>query len=307
MKKTIFVALFALLTLFACQSDGSRSAKANNRLGSRQNPIKMYFVPSLEAGKVVRSGEDIAKALQEKTGYHFKVAVPTSYAAVIEALGSYQCDIAWLPTYAYVLAHDKHDAKVRLITVRDGRTNYRGQFVAKDKSIRTINDLQGKVVAYTDAASASGYIYPSAMLKHNGITLKNHIFAGGHPQAILAVYSGQADAATTYWSPLDSEGNPTDARERLLETHPDIFEKIHIIGYTEWIPNDTVTFRKNMPPELEDEVVSAIHDFSITEEGVKILQELYDVDGLDIATDKDYDVVRDALRTMNMDPESFLK
>ena len=307
MKKRIIFALFVLLALFGCQSESSRSAKANKRLGTRQNPIKMYFVPSLEAGKVVSSGEEIAAALHEVTGYHFKVAVPTSYAAVIEALGSYQCDIAWLPTYAYVLAKEKYNANVRLITVRDGRTNYRGQFVAGDKSIRRLEDLEGKVVAYTDAASASGYIYPSATLKHLGVNLKNHIFAGGHPQAILAVYSGQADAACTYWSPADSTGRPTDARERLADTHPDIFEKIHIIGYTEWIPNDTVTFRKNLPPDLEEEVASAIHNFSFTEDGIRILRDLYDVDGLEVASDKDYDVVRDALRTMNMDPESLLK
>ncbi|NLB75302.1 MAG: phosphate/phosphite/phosphonate ABC transporter substrate-binding protein, partial [Crenarchaeota archaeon] len=160
MKKRIIFALFAALLLFSCQSEVSRSAKANKRLGTRQNPIKMYFVPSLEAGKVVNSGEEIAAALQEATGYHFKVAVPTSYAAVIEALGSYQCDIAWLPTYAYVLAKEKYNANVKLITVRDGRTNYRGQFVASNRNIRTLEDLEGKVVAYTDAASASGYIYP---------------------------------------------------------------------------------------------------------------------------------------------------
>ena len=31
------------------------------------------------------------------------------------------------------------------------------------------------------------------------------------------------------------------------------------------------------------------------------------MDGLEVASDKDYDVVRDALRTMNMDPENLLK
>lgn len=45
----------------------------------------MFFVPSLEAGKVVSSGEAIAKYLENETKLHFKVAVPTSYAAVIEA------------------------------------------------------------------------------------------------------------------------------------------------------------------------------------------------------------------------------
>ena len=100
MRSRIFWFVIILLSLVACSSKEDREAKANRDLGSKKNPIKMYFVPSLEAGKVVASGEAIAAFLQAETGYYFKVAVPTSYAAVIEALGSYQADIAW-PAHAH--------------------------------------------------------------------------------------------------------------------------------------------------------------------------------------------------------------
>jgi phosphonate transport system substrate-binding protein len=307
MKRILLILAVALLLLTACQSESARISNANKKLGTRQNPIKMYFVPSLEAGKVVASGEAIAEALHKAIGYHFKVAVPTSYAAVIEALGTYQADIAWLPTYAYVLAKQKYDANVRLMTVRNGLNKYRGQFVAMREDIKSLEDIEGKIIAYTDAASTSGYIYPSAILKEKGIEPKEHIFAGGHPQAILAVYSGRADVACSYWSPADSTGMPMDAREKLCETHKDIFEKVRIIGFTDWIPNDTVTFRRNLPEELEKEVVKALYDFAQTPEGRSTLKSLYDVDGLEHASDADYDVVRNSLKAMNMDPETMLK
>jgi len=307
MKRYFALLCLGLLLLTSCQSESARAANANKKLGTRQNPIKMYFVPSLEAGKVVASGEAIAQALNEATGYHYKVAVPTSYAAVIEALGTYQADIAWLPTYAYVLAKQKYNANVRLMTVRNGLKSYRGQFVTARDDIKTLADIQDKVVAYTDAASTSGYIYPSAMLKQKGIVPKDHLFAGGHPQAILAVYSGRADVACSYWSPADSTGMPMDAREKLYSTHKDIFDKVRIVDYTDWIPNDTVTFRKNLPEELEKEVVKALYDFAQSEAGQKTLKSLYDVDGLEHASDADYDVVRQALQAMNMNPEEMLK
>ena len=307
MRNIAISLVMLLLALSGCQSESTRAARANKKLGTRQNPIKMYFVPSLEAGKVVSSGEAIAKALEAATGYHFKVAVPTSYAAVIEALGSFQADVAWLPTYAYVLAKQKYGANVRLMTVRNGLTKYRGQFLAMKDDIKTIEDIQGKVIAYTDAASTSGYIYPSAVLKQKGIVPKDHIFAGGHPQAVLAVYSDRADVACGYWSPPDASGKPMDSREKLFSTHPDIFDKVRIIGFTDWIPNDTVTFRKNLPEELEKEIVKALYDFARSDEGKKTLKGLYDVDGLEHASDQDYDVVRTALKAMNMDPESMLK
>ncbi len=306
-KKYIWLALVALL-ICGCGTKESRLEKANRKLGSKQNPIKMFFVPSLEAGKVVSSGEAIASFLEKETNLHFKVAVPTSYAAVIEALGTYQADVAWLPTYAYILAKQKYDAQVRLMTVRNGLTKYRGQFIARsDSNIDSLQDIEGKVIAYTDAASTSGYIYPSAILKQRGITPKDYFFAGGHPQAILAVYSGRADVGCSYWSPPDAKGKPMDAREKLLETYPDVFEKVKIVDYTDWIPNDTVTFRKDLPPELEGIIVQTLYRYTQSEEGKKVLKTLYDIDGLEYASDEDYEIVRTTLKTMNMDPAELLK
>ena len=306
-KKYIWLAFVALL-IFGCGTKESRLEKANRKLGSKQNPIKMFFVPSLEAGKVVSSGEAIANYLENETKLHFKVAVPTSYAAVIEALGTYQADVAWLPTYAYILAKQKYDAQVRLMTVRNGLTKYRGQFVARsDSNIDSLQDIEGKIIAYTDAASTSGYIYPSAILKQRGITPKDYFFAGGHPQAILAVYSGRADVGCSYWSPPDAKGKPMDAREKLLETYPDVFEKVKIVDYTDWIPNDTVTFRKDLPPELEGIIVQTLYRYAQSEEGKKVLKALYDIDGLEYASDEDYEIVRTTLKTMNLDPAELLQ
>ena len=306
--KLVAVLILLLALLLSCSSESDRVKRANRDLGSKQNPIKMYFVPSLEAGKIVNSAEGIVEYLQQATGFQFKVAVPTSYAAVIEALGNYQADIAWLSTYAYILAKQKYDADVRLMTVRNGLKVYRGQFVARaDSGIESIEDIQGKIIAYTDAASTSGYIYPSAILKQKGITPSDYFFAGGHTQAILAVYSGRADIACTYWSPPDETGKPKDAREKLLETYPDIFDKISIVGFTDWIPNDTVTFRQNMPSDIRYRITTALLEFASTDHGRATLKALYDIDGLEPTTDAEYEIVRTTLRLMDMDPATMMK
>jgi len=301
MKKILLFCLLAL-TLFT-MSCGSTAA-----LGSKKNPIKMYFVPSMEANKVVTSGEAIANYLKEQTGYYFKVAVPTSYAAVIEAMGTKEADIAWLATYAYILAHEKFGASVRLSTVRNGLNKYRGQFVARANSkIKKIEDIEGKIVAFTDAASTSGFIYPSAVLQSRGIKPKDYFFAGGHPQAVLAVYSGRADVACTYWSPPDQNDVPQDARLKLIETYPDVLSKISIIGYTDWIPNDTVTIRKDFPQGIQDKIIKTLLEYVATPEGKKVMKELYDIDGLNKASDEDYNIVRETLKTLGKDPNEFLK
>lgn len=267
-------------------------------LGTKKNPIKMYFVPSIEADKIITGGKEVAEIIREKTGYHFHVAVPTSYASVIEAMGTKETDIAWLATFAYILANKKFDAEVALTVVRKGFDKYRGQFIARsDSNINTLEDINGKIIAYTDAASTSGYIYPSALLIEKGIQPDKYFFAGGHPQAVLAVYSGKADVGCAFWTPVNEvEGH--DARSTVIETHPDVMEKIKIIGFTEWIPNSTVTFRKDFPPEMKEKIINALLEFANDDKDRETLKSLLEIDNFIRASDKDYDSVREAMKAI---------
>ena len=301
MKKIMLFSV-VIVILFSISGCGKKG-----ELGTESNPIKMYFVPSMEAGKVVTSGEAIANELEKLTGYKFKIAVPTSYAAVIEAMGASQADIGWLPTFAYILAKQKYNAEIGLTTVRYGLESYRGQFVVKaDSGIESLADIEGKTIAFTDASSTSGYIYPSALLKKNGIEPAKYYFAGGHPQAMLAVYQGRADVGCSYWSPVH-DGIPQDARKAVLETYPDIMEKVKPIAFTDWIPNDTVTFRYEFPEKMKNDVINALMEYSQTPAGKQSLEELYSVDGFVLAKDEDYDVVREALDALDISAEEFVK
>ncbi len=302
MKKMIILLCLIILMLIV------EACSPNTPLGTKQNPIKMYFVPSMEAGKIITSGEAISNYLHAKTGYYFKVAVPTSYAAVIEALGTNEADIAWLATFAYILAHQKYGAEVALTTVRNGLKQYRGQFVAReDSKLNSIDDIQGKTIAYTDAASTSGYIYPSAILKQKNIQPGKTYYAGSHPAAILSVYQGQADVAASFWSPPDINNVPQDSRKTIVETYPDVFQKIKIIGFTDWIPNDTVTFRKDMDPKMKEKIVASLLDFASSSDGKITLKDLYQIDGLVPSTNADYDIVRTTLKSLGFDPEKMIQ
>jgi phosphonate transport system substrate-binding protein len=262
----------------------------------------------MEAGTIITNGKAVATYLTEQTGYHFKVAVPTSYASVIEAMGTDETDIAWFATFAYVLAHEKYDAEVALTVVRKGLAKYKGQFVARtDGDVNSIEDIQGKVIAYTDAASTSGYMYPHALLKGKGIEPAQTFFSGGHPQSILAVYQGRADVGCSFWAPDNEDGTVRDARRAVLQTYPDIMEKVKVIGYTDWIPNDTVTYRKGLPAEMKEKITQALLDFAASESGHETLEKLLDIDNFVRAKDADYDVVRKTISLLGMDISELVK
>ena len=134
-------------------------------LGSAENPIKMAFEPSSNSTKIIASGQPLGELLSQVTGYKFDVSVPTSYAAVIEAMGSSNVDVAWLAPFSYALANQKYGAQVILGTIRKNQVTYPSVFITADDSVKTIADLQGKKFAFVDPASASGYLYPVAALK----------------------------------------------------------------------------------------------------------------------------------------------
>ena len=101
------------------------------------------------------NGKAIAAKLSEVTGYTITVSVPTNYAALVEAMGSGNAHIGWLPPLAYMLAKYKGYADVGLATVRNGSNHYGLQFVANTASGFTsyYDAATGKDTA--DAATAA--------------------------------------------------------------------------------------------------------------------------------------------------------
>ncbi len=83
-----------------------------------QEAVQMLFVPSVEQGTLVRRGDELARFIRADSGLVLKSQVPTSYAAVIQALGAGQADVAWIPAFAYVLANARYGAEARLQVVR---------------------------------------------------------------------------------------------------------------------------------------------------------------------------------------------
>ncbi|MFQ5445278.1 MAG: phosphate/phosphite/phosphonate ABC transporter substrate-binding protein [Nitrospinales bacterium] len=283
---------FGLMVFLLCGflGFGTLFASAEEELtrGSQENPVRMMFVPSGDAQVILEGGREIARLLHSATGLYFKTAVATSYASVIEAMGAGKVDIGWLATLSYVLAKKKYDVDLLLIVVRFGSPFYRGQIVVHSNSgVKTLADLKGKTFAFVDPASTSGHLYPKALLLANGLnpdTLFSRMqFAGSHNAVILSILRGEVDAGATY----------DDARAAVAKTFPDVFKKTRVIEYTDDIPNDTVTARKDLPQAVKDKIKNGLRQISKTPEGSKILKQVYGISGL-----MDFDAFFDPVREM---------
>jgi phosphonate transport system substrate-binding protein len=216
-----------------------------------------------------------------------------------------------MSTFAYVLAHEKHGSDVILTTIRQGSKTYRSQIVARaDSGIRDLQDLKGKRFAFVDPASASGFLFPNALLASEGIEGSSYfsetIYAGGHDKVVIAVYNRQVDAGATFGSSAES-GAPTDARTLVASTLPDVMDVLRPIAITDPIPNDTVSVRRGLDPEITRRIKEGLLKLSTTDQGQRLLKDLYNINGLVEGVDRDYDSVRAAARVLKLDLEEQIK
>ena len=281
-KRLVFVAL-VLVAVLALALTGCGQPK----LGTEKNPIVMSFVPSGDTQEIIASGDKLADMISEKTGLVVKAEVGTDFAATREAMGAGKAQIGWLNTFNYVLANEKYGVEVELVTVRYGLSTYTGQInVRADSGIESLEDLKGKVMCWVDPNSTSGYIIPRIMLKANGIDpdtdFVQTIEAGSHNNVVAQVYNGDCDAGATY----------ADARSSIEADFADVKEKVVILAETTDIPNDSVSFIKELPAETRDKIVDALVEISESEEGKAALESLYSIAGLERQDDSFYDAFR---------------
>jgi phosphonate transport system substrate-binding protein len=180
-------------------------------IGTPEHPIKVLFVPSVDANMIVTGGEVMAQALNEATGLTFEVVVPTSYAATVEEMCASPSDtMAFIPGLGYAIASQLCGVDVAFKAIRFGYPVYWAEYiVARDSEFQTLEDLEGATWGYGDQGSTSGYMVPAVELAAAGVTPGEQVQTGGHNQTVTAVYNGEVDFGTVFYSvPLNPDGEP---------------------------------------------------------------------------------------------------
>jgi phosphate/phosphite/phosphonate ABC transporter binding protein len=264
-------------------------------LGTEDAPIKVLFVPSVNVDTLIESADGIEAFFSEATGLVFEASVPTSYAAALEEMCASPTDtIGFIPAMGYALANQLCGVEPALASERRGWTTYWTQYIVpRDSDIETLADLEGKTWGLGEFTSTSGYLYPSAELAALGITPGDQVETGGHGETARAVYDGDVEFGTTFFSPWSVEGDEIaawdvddppdipdefveecalnadgilwcgpyrlqDARSLIREQAPDVVQKVRILSLTKEIPNDTMSWSPDFPEELKQPIVDAL-------------------------------------------------
>lgn len=291
-------------------------------LGSAEKPIILALAPSATTTELLAGGDLIAAKLTELTGYTVQVTVPTNYAALVEAMGSGNAHVGFLPTVPYIVAYYKGYATIGLITLRNGADHYAFEVLVNqarldDKTFVSYYDtaagantadtatalaqFANKRPCYTDPLSSSGYLVPAGFLASNNIKTLAGAWVQGHPNVVKSLYvspKGEVcDFGTVY----------VDARTTITTDFPDVNDKVAVVWVSDAIiPNDTIAMAAGLPEDVRANIVAAFETIASTADGLTLLKNGgYSIGGLKIVDDSFFDEYRVFLESIKFDINSY--
>jgi phosphate/phosphite/phosphonate ABC transporter binding protein len=257
--------------------------------------LKFGFTPVLSEPEMRAEFEPLMNYLSESIGQKVTLYIAKDYGDLRTQMESGSVDIGSFSPFAYVDA--ARGGKIRIIaqSIIEGSATYRGIIVVrKDSGLKTIADLKGKRFAFVDPKSASGYVYPRAMLIEKGINpetfFKETIFAGSHDKVIAAVLEGRSDAGAIY------DGALGVARRSGV-----VVDNLLTLASSDPIPHDAIAVRIGMDKGLAKRIQLALINLDKSEAGRRVIAgSKKKLTGHVIAQDSLFDVVRRTAKIAGM-------
>jgi len=208
--------------------------------------------------------------IEEALGVPVKLFAPADYDGVIQGLLGGTLDYGWLGASAFAKIHltDPNAVELKLTkqNVDDSTGYYAIGFARADSGITSIEEAKGKVFAFADPNSTSGYLVPGAELTAKYGKLEEYFsevkMSGGHEQTIVGVANGDF-AAGVSWA--DGVGNWEDgynsgAFRKAADAGLVDMNNIVEIWRSALIPEGPMVVRKALPQDVKDKVTTLTAD-----------------------------------------------
>jgi phosphonate transport system substrate-binding protein len=281
------VGLFAAVLLLAILlTDGCTRQK-------EEPPVRKIFgqqellIGLIPEQKIFRQRERynvLRNYLSSRLGIAVNFTSLSRYGNIVERFTAEKMDGAFFGSFTYGLAHWQLGVEPLARPVNlDGTSTYHGYlFARKDSGIRRSADMKGKRFAFVEHATTAGYLFPLAFFKASGVSdpekyLGQSFFAGSHDAAILAVPNREADigaAKNTFYDQLAAE-------------NPRVEQELIILSTSGVVPQNCLAVRKDLDPDLKQELKRLPVDMDKDPEGAEVLRK-FGARGFVETTDRDY-------------------
>lgn len=270
--------LFALTALFLSVTSGPATA------GQATGPVK---VKSLTLGLVSGTSQKeieahfqnfiryVAGKLGSNQETEGQVVIVPSPLQMAKFLEEKKIDFYMESPYPTYLINKQGAAILLLRRWKSGMAEYRGLILGKkDSEVNRLEQLRGKMIAFEDPGSTSGYFLPKVLLLKKGFRLseKPRLDAKIGPQEIGYVFaSTNANVVNLILSRQVAAGAFSDDDYGALDGTKKA--EIIILAQTELFPRHLVSVRKDLNPLVKNRLKEVLLAMNQAEEGRSIMQQ----------------------------------
>lgn len=204
-----------------------------------------------------------------KLGAHMQLIQRKTYEEINEMFGRGDIDLAFICSGPYATGKNAYGFELLATPQVRGSPFYQSYLIVNRSSpIHRLEDLKGKVFAFTDPDSNTGRLVPVYWLARMGerpeTFFQRTIYTYSHDNSILAVGRGLVDGAAVdglIW-------------EYYHKRRPSLTDQTRIIKKSEKYGIPPLVVSKRLNPQLKDRIREVVLQMHLKPKGRKILQEL---------------------------------
>ncbi len=251
-----------------------------------EESLLMGVFPRRNATQTSQFFSPLADYLSKQLGRQVKLVITKDFPTFWKDVKAKRYDIVHYNQYHYIESADDYD--VIVCNQEQGSDEIAGAlYVRKDSGITEIGQLRGRNIIFGGGKDAMmSYIVPRHLLLKGGLGENDFIthFASNPPNAVLAAYFKQADAA----------GAGDVVMKLPTVTHIAKVDDLRYLAVSKPIKQLPWAVRRDHPAKLRDRIQALMTGLGTSDEGKAILKAAH-VNGFSQVVDGDYDSAREII------------
>lgn len=204
-----------------------------------------------------------------KLGRDIQLIQRKTYGEINALFHKGEVDLAFICSGPYVTGKDRYGFEVLAVPQIRGSVFYEAYLIVnRDSTIRTLEDLRGRIFAFTDPESNTGRLVPLYWLSQLGeqpeTFFSNFLYTYSHDNSIMAVAKSLVDGASV-------DGLTWEYYHRKA---PDFTARTRIIKKSQPFGIPPLVFSKTLSKELREKIRETVFSLHTDDKGRKILDAL---------------------------------
>lgn len=272
MKKTTFALITLLMLLFSTGCIAEDQQKS-----STDRVIKVGVVPQFSAERINAIWEPILSSLSEQTGIKLQLDASTDIPSFEKRFNAGDFDLAYMNPYHAIVAHKEAGYEPILRDV--GRTLYGILVVKKDSPLKTVEELDGKKIAFPAPNALGAALIPRTEFARKYNIDIEEMYVSSHSSVYLNVVLGLAQAGG-------------GVQKTLQQQSEEIRSQLRIINQTAEVPPHPIVAHPRVPADVVEKISDAMLQLGETVAGREMLGKI-PVKMIGKTALKDYDLLKE--------------